>query len=137
MSTPPVSTSRKRLPAHSQTTSLRSRVTPGVSWTTVARVAVSRLTSVDLPTFGKPTTATFPSSPASIPSGVLASPDESLDAGDDVLHLEARRVDLDRIGCGLHAGGIALVADTEVGRERVGADVGPFGDPAPGAHLCI
>ena len=52
MSTPPVSTSRKRSPAHSQRSSLRSRVTPGVSWTTAARVAVSRLTSVDLPTFG-------------------------------------------------------------------------------------
>ena len=39
MSTPPVSTSRNRCPAHSQTTSLRSRVTPGVSWTTACRDA--------------------------------------------------------------------------------------------------
>ena len=62
MSTPPVSTSRKRCPDHSQTTSLRSRVTPGVSWTTAWREPVSRLTSVDLPTFGKPTTATVPRS---------------------------------------------------------------------------
>ena len=62
ISTPPVSISRNREPAHSQTSSLRSRVTPGVSWTTAARVPVSRLTSVDLPTFGKPTTATVPAS---------------------------------------------------------------------------
>ena len=61
MSTPPVSISRNRLPAHSQTSSLRSRVVPLVSWTTAARVAVSRLISVDLPTFGKPTIATVPS----------------------------------------------------------------------------
>ena len=43
MSTPPVSISRKRLPFHSQTSSLRSRVVPCVSCTTAARVAVSRL----------------------------------------------------------------------------------------------
>ena len=82
MSTPPVSTSTKRLPVHSQTSSLRSRVTPGISWTTAARVSVSRLTSVDLPTFGKPTIATAPisgggggagSSPASMsPTSVTA-----------------------------------------------------------------
>src|SRR5579859_6260279 len=62
MSTPPVSTSTKRFPVHSQTSSFRSRVTPGISCTTAARVSVSRLTSVDLPTFGKPTIATAPSS---------------------------------------------------------------------------
>jgi hypothetical protein len=45
---------------------LRSRVTPGVSKTTASRVADNRLTSVDLPTFGKPTTATVPSSGAFI-----------------------------------------------------------------------
>src|SRR5204862_333937 len=56
----------KRLPFHSQTSSLRSRVTPGVSCTTAARDSVSRLTSVDLPTFGKPTIATVPSSAASV-----------------------------------------------------------------------
>ena len=49
------------MPLHSQTISLRSRVTPGVSCTTAARVPVSRLTSVDLPAFGKPTIATVPS----------------------------------------------------------------------------
>jgi hypothetical protein len=64
MSTPPVSISRNSVPAHSQTSSFRSRVTPGVSWTTAARVPVRRLTSVDLPTFGKPTTATVPAKSA-------------------------------------------------------------------------
>src|SRR5260221_13130018 len=54
--------SRKRLPFHSHTMSLRSRVVPLVSCTTVARVDVNRLISVDLPTFGKPTIATVPSS---------------------------------------------------------------------------
>src|SRR5436305_2909948 len=62
MSTPPVSISRKRLPDHSQTSSLRSRVVPCVSCTTAARELVSRLTSVDFPTFGKPTIATVPAS---------------------------------------------------------------------------
>ena len=59
-STPPVSMSRNVVPDHSQRSSLRSRVTPGVSWTTAVRVAVRRLISVDLPTFGKPTIATVP-----------------------------------------------------------------------------
>ena len=62
MSTPPVSTSTKRFPVHSQTSSFRSRVTPGLSCTTAARVSVRRLTSVDLPTFGKPMIATAPRS---------------------------------------------------------------------------
>ena len=48
--------------SHSQTISLRSRVTPDVSWTTASRVSVRRLMSVDLPTFGKPTMATTPRS---------------------------------------------------------------------------
>src|SRR3954452_17534547 len=65
MSTPPVSMRRKRFARHSQISSLRSRVTPDVSWTTAARVPVSRLTSVDFPTFGKPTIATVPMSSCS------------------------------------------------------------------------
>src|SRR5699024_1199821 len=36
---------------------MRSLVTPGTSWTTAARRPNSRFTSVDLPTFGRPTTA--------------------------------------------------------------------------------
>ena len=59
-STPPVSTSLKVTPFQSASSSLRSRVTPAVSWTTAARVWVSRLTSVDFPTFGNPTIATVP-----------------------------------------------------------------------------
>src|SRR4051812_8974055 len=74
MSTPPVSTSRNSRPDHSQISSLRSRVTPGVSCTTAAREPVSRLISVDFPTLGKPTIATVPSSPATSP----ASPDKWL-----------------------------------------------------------
>src|SRR5207253_1514335 len=50
---------------HSQISSFRSRVTPGVSCTTAARVPVSRFTIVDLPTFGKPTIATVPMSSCS------------------------------------------------------------------------
>ena len=38
--------------------SRRSRVSPGISDTSAARVAVSRLNSVDLPTLGRPTMAT-------------------------------------------------------------------------------
>src|SRR5207249_2126863 len=65
-STPPVSITTKRLPAHSATSSLRSRVTPGVSCTTAARDSVSRLTRVDLPTLGKPTIATVPRRPSAV-----------------------------------------------------------------------
>ena len=65
-STPPVSMSRNVVPDHSQRSSLRSRVTPGVSWTTAVRVAVRRLISVDLPTFGKPTIATVPAISTSV-----------------------------------------------------------------------
>ena len=49
---PPVSTSVKRRPFHSQASSLRSRVTPARSCTTASRDSVSRLTSEHLPTFG-------------------------------------------------------------------------------------
>src|SRR5919197_247600 len=58
VSRPPVSTSTNSRPPHSHTTSFRSRVTPGVSSTTAVREPVSRFTSVDLPAFGNPTTAT-------------------------------------------------------------------------------
>src|SRR5262249_30972506 len=45
-------------PVHSATSSRRSRVTPGRSSTIAARVPTMRLTSDDLPTLGRPTTAT-------------------------------------------------------------------------------
>ena len=57
VSKPPVSMSLSAWPVHSVSTTLRSRVTPGVSWTTATRVPVRRLISVDLPALGTPTTA--------------------------------------------------------------------------------
>src|SRR5213080_511271 len=54
--------------------------------------------------------------------------DERLDPVDDVLDLEARGVDLDRVRSRLHACRVALVAEAEVGGERVGADAGPLRD---------
>ena len=48
----------ERSPVPVPTSSLRSRVTPGSSWTIASRRPTMRLTSVDLPTFGRPTTAT-------------------------------------------------------------------------------
>ena len=57
---------RTASPPHSTTSCLRSRVTPGSECTTVSRVAVRRLTSVDLPAFGSPTIATVPSSVRSV-----------------------------------------------------------------------
>ena len=55
---PPVSTMVNRRPRHSASTVLRSRVTPGCSSTIVSRRPSMRLTRVDLPTLGRPTTAT-------------------------------------------------------------------------------
>src|SRR5664279_5041783 len=57
VSKPPVSISLSGWPVHSVSTTLRSRVTPGVSWTTATRVPVRRLIRVDLPALGTPTTA--------------------------------------------------------------------------------
>ena len=45
-------------PAQLAPSSLRSRVTPGCSSTIAVRLPTMRFTSVDLPTFGRPTTAT-------------------------------------------------------------------------------
>ena len=77
-STPPVSTSRKVTPFQSHRSSLRSRVTPAVWCTTAARLWVRRLTSVDLPTFGKPTIATVPALLTS--SGAVPSSSSSVTA---------------------------------------------------------
>ncbi len=57
-SQPPVSTMMNGTPAHSASNCLRSRVTPGRASTTAARRRRIRLTSVDFPTLGRPTTAT-------------------------------------------------------------------------------
>ena len=45
-------------PFHSMEAYRRSRVTPGVSSTIATRLPIKRLKSVDLPTLGRPTTAT-------------------------------------------------------------------------------
>src|SRR5690349_10760361 len=55
---PPVSTTRKSRPFQSASRILRSRVTPGCSSTMASRRPTMRLTRVDLPTLGRPTTAT-------------------------------------------------------------------------------
>ncbi len=55
---PPVSTTVNSVPCHSASNDLRSRVTPGSSCTIASRRPTSLLTSVDLPTFGRPTIAT-------------------------------------------------------------------------------
>ena len=57
-SQPPVSTSRKLRSAQCAEKVRRSRVTPGSDWTTAARRPMMRLIRVDLPTLGRPTTAT-------------------------------------------------------------------------------
>ena len=46
------------MPSHSASTILRSRVTPGWSSTMATRLPTVRLTKVDFPTLGRPTTAT-------------------------------------------------------------------------------
>jgi hypothetical protein len=55
---PPVSTTVNARPFHSLSASMRSRVVPGVSSTTASREPASRLNKVDLPTLGRPTSAT-------------------------------------------------------------------------------
>ncbi len=57
-SQPPVSTTVNERPFQSASSILRSRVTPGFSSTIASRRPTNRFTSVDLPTFGRPTTAT-------------------------------------------------------------------------------
>ena len=56
-SQPPVSTTVKARPFQLASYDTRSRVTPGTSSTTASRRPMIRLTSVDLPTLGRPTTA--------------------------------------------------------------------------------
>ena len=58
-SMPPVSTMVNSRPFQSAVWYERSRVTPRDSWTMASEVWARRLTSVDLPTLGRPTTATI------------------------------------------------------------------------------
>ena len=55
---PAVSTIRKRRRCHASGESIASRVVPGMSLTSTRSSLSSRLTSDDLPTFGRPTMAT-------------------------------------------------------------------------------
>src|SRR5688500_4619829 len=57
-SSPPVSTSENSRPRHSTVPYSRSRVVPGRSSTIASRSPTRRLKRVDLPTLGRPTTAT-------------------------------------------------------------------------------
>jgi hypothetical protein len=54
---PPVSTRVKGRPCHSASALMRSRVTPGWSWTMAIRRPAMRLNRADLPTLGRPTMA--------------------------------------------------------------------------------
>ena len=54
---------------------------------------------------------------------------------DDLVDREVRRVDQLGVLGGLHPRGVALVAGAQVGGERVGAELGPLGEAAAGAHL--
>src|SRR5512133_3194532 len=136
MSTPPVSISRKRCPCQSATASLRSRVTPGVSCTTAALGSLSRLARVDLPTFGKPTTATVPAS-SSATSRRLTGANQLFDLRDHVLDVEIGGVDLVRVLSRPHPGGVALVAKAQVSGKHVRPDLGPLGQAAVGAHRAV
>src|SRR5512144_2347101 len=66
---PPVSTTVKARPFQVASYDTRSRVTPGTSSTTASRRPRIRLTSVDLPTLGRPTTANTGSGPVVVTSG--------------------------------------------------------------------
>jgi hypothetical protein len=66
-SKPPVSTTRNaRSPMRARPT-LRSRVRPGRSCTSASRERVRRLNSVDLPTLGRPTSASVGSMALALP----------------------------------------------------------------------
>ncbi len=55
---PPVSISSNPTPCHTTGCAMTSRVVPGIGVTMARREAVIRLNSVDLPTFGRPTSTT-------------------------------------------------------------------------------
>src|SRR6187200_3315192 len=74
-SQPPVSTTVKARPLQLASYETRSRVTPGTSSTTASRRPMIRLTSVDLPTLGRPTTASTGTGPATSSSSAATSPD--------------------------------------------------------------
>ena len=63
---------------------------------------------------------------ASTPFMQSARDDELLDLRDHLVHFEVGRVDLDRVLGGPHVDRVLLVAHSQVGRERVGADARAF-----------
>ena len=91
--------------------------------------------------------------PADRPDGVgarhagLLREDDLLDPGNDLVDGEVGRVDLDRVLGRAHVDRVLLVAEPEVGGERVGADPRPLGGAPRGAdalvrdevdlHLCL
>ena len=98
----------KPTPFHSHSSALRSRVTPASAWTTASRPPARRLTSVDLPTLGKPTTAI-----RGQPRGAHRRPEPPLageldDPLDDLVDGEARGVELDRVVGGAQRSVLAL-----------------------------
>src|SRR4051812_49103155 len=124
-----------------------------MSWTTASRLPRMRLTSVDLPTFGRPTTAStgtgpvVPSPPASKasadaqpevwssligsrPGGVGALAGERHDLLDDVVERQLGRVDDDGVGGGGQrrsgAGRVVPVAAQQIGLD--GRDVSLLAD---------
>src|SRR5438270_6511927 len=108
-SQPPVSTRRNGRPRQSASTVLRSRVTPGCSSTIASRRPRMRLTSVDLPTLGRPTTAT---------TGAISAPE-----GPPQRHAVGGH-DLDRAGQLLGAG---AVEEHAAGQADVGQEIAvPF-----------
>ena len=74
-SQPPVSTTVNVRPRHIASYATRSLVTPGTSSTTACRLPRMRLTSVDLPTLGRPTTAStgWPDSGSSVSGWPVSS----------------------------------------------------------------
>ena len=68
---------------------------------------------------------------------VLLGDDDLLDPRDDLVDREVGRVDLDRVLGGPHVDGVLLVAEPQVGRERIGADPGPLRRAPGGASPLV
>src|SRR5262245_7584162 len=79
--------------------------------------------------------ATVPLSSSEATTSDMAN--ELLDEEDDAVDIELRGVDPDGVICGLHAHGIALVAQPEIGGQSVGADVGTLGQAALRPHAPV
>src|SRR5215469_15534487 len=116
-SQPPVSTIVKARPRQVASYVTRSRVTPGVSSTTAWRLPKILLTSVDLPTLGRPTTASTGAAASGRSASSSGSATRDRPAGtrhvgdepDNLVGVETARVNLDRVIGHDHPGGIALI----------------------------